>query len=70
MSEETTIRIKIWAIITVAIGIFGFFFFTAMAHESRLTKVETTLDVNLYQINKTLDKMSGQLDRHTEGERR
>jgi hypothetical protein len=66
MSDETKITVRLWSVIVVAIGIYGFFFVTAMAHESRLTKVETTLEVSLCNITKSLDKISSQMDAHLE----
>lgn len=66
MSEETKITVRLWSVVVIALGIFGFFFLNAMAQESRLTKVETTLEVNLCNINKTLDKISYQMDKHIE----
>ena len=66
MSDETRITVKLWSVVVIALGIFGFFFLNAMAQESRLTKVETTLEVNLCNINKALDKISYQMDKHIE----
>lgn len=66
MSEETKITVRLWSVVVIALGIFGFFFLNAIAQESRLTKVETTLEVNLCNINKTLDKISYQMDKHIE----
>ena len=66
MSEETRITVKLWSVVVIALGIFGFFFLNAIAQESRLTKVETTLEVNLCNINKALDKISYQMDKHIE----
>lgn len=66
MSEETKITVRLWSVVVIALGIFGFFFLNAMAQESRLTKVETTLEVNLCNINKALDKISYQMDKHIE----
>ena len=66
MSDETKITVRLWSVIVVAIGIYGFFFVTAMGHESRLTKVETTLEVSLCNITKSLDKISSQMDAHLE----
>ena len=66
MSEDTKVTVKLWSIIVVAIGIFGFFFMNAMAHEQRLTKVETTLELSLSNISKSLDKISTQMDKHIE----
>lgn len=61
---ETWVRVKLWSIIILFIGVFGFFFITALAHESRLTKVETTLEVNIQNMTKALDKLSGTIERH------
>lgn len=66
MSEETKITVRLWSVVVIALGIFGFFFLNAIAQESRLTKVETTLEVNLCNINKALDKISYQMDKHIE----
>jgi|GEM_PF-3589528 len=58
INEESRVTIKAWGIIVLFVGMFGFFFMTAMAHESRLTKVETTLEVNLAHIAKSLDVLT------------
>ena len=60
---ETKITLKAWCVITLMIGIFGFFFVTAMAHESRLTKVETTLEVNVGNMTKSIECLSTKMDR-------
>lgn len=65
-NEESKITIKAWGIIVLFLGVFGFFFVTAMAHESRLTKAETTLEVNIANMAKALDKLSCTLERHME----
>lgn len=51
---ESTLTIKWWAILIVFISIFGWFFVTALAHENRLTKVETTIEQNLCTIKADL----------------
>ena len=38
---ESTITVKWWAVLTVIIAVFGFFFISMLNHEGRLTKVET-----------------------------
>ena len=63
---ESKVTIKLWCIIALFIGIFGFFFVTAMAHESRLTKVETTLEVNVGHMTKAIECLSAQVERLVE----
>lgn len=67
--EESKITIKAWGLIILFIGIFGFFFVTAMAHELRLTKVETIIDVNIGNMTKAIEKLSTQMERHLEKEK-
>lgn len=49
-NEESTLTIKWWALLVVFTAIYGWFFVTALAHESRLTKVETCLEQNMQTI--------------------
>lgn len=63
---ESTLTVKWWAILIVFLGIFGWFFVTALAHENRITKVETTLDVKIENMTKALDKLTGAFERHSE----
>ena len=58
---ESTLTIK-WGVIIVFVlgGILGFFGWlgvNAMSHESRITKVETKLEIHIPQINATLTDM-------------
>jgi hypothetical protein len=66
---ESKITIKLWCVIALFIGIFGFFFITAMAHESRLTRVETTLEVKVSGMTEAIKALSAQMERHIERNR-
>lgn len=61
--SDTSIRVKVWSIIVLFLGIFGFFFVTALAHESRITKVETTIEVNIANMTKAIDRLANCIDR-------
>lgn len=51
--SETTVTVSFWAIILVALGIFGFLFTSNINHEGRITILETQYT----QINATLGKV-------------
>lgn len=60
--KESTITFKTWGLITLVVVIFGFFFLTVLAHENRLTRVETTLEVNIAHMTKSLDVLAGKIE--------
>ena len=62
-TKESTITFKTWGLITLVIVIFGFFFMTVLAHENRITRVETTLEVNIGAMSKSLDTLTMRIDR-------
>jgi hypothetical protein len=68
-NEESKVTVKVWGLIIVFIAIYGFFFVTAMAHETRITRVETSLDVSICNMTKTLDKLADQMERHVAGQK-
>ncbi len=51
---ESTLTVKWWAVLVIFFGIFGWFFVTALGHENRITKVETTLEQNIVSIKSDL----------------
>jgi len=61
--KESTITFKTWGLITLVVVIFGFFFMTVLAHENRITRVETTLEVNIGAMSKSLDTLTIRIDR-------
>lgn len=63
---ESTLTIKWWSVVIVFILIFGWFFATILTHENRITKVETSIEVNIINMTKAIDKLSGTMEKHME----
>lgn len=63
---ESTITVKWWGVLLVIIAAFGYFFSVGLAHESRLTKLETAFEVRLASIDEALCDLKISFDKHTE----
>ncbi len=64
--KESTITFKSWALVALVAAVFGFFFVTVLAHESRITRVEVTQETSIRNIERSLDKLSLNFERHLE----
>jgi hypothetical protein len=51
---DSYVTIKWWGILVFVGLLFGFFFMTVVAHENRITKLETTVDVKLTNLDKNV----------------
>lgn len=60
---ESTLTVKWWAVICLFIGIYGWFFMIVLTHENRLTKVETTLEVSITSMTKSIDRLACTLEK-------
>lgn len=69
---ESTITIKVWAVIVLAIGIFGFFFLSNLNHEKRITTIETQysfISQNISDIKNGVASIQTKIETHVDGEK-
>lgn len=55
--HESTITLKWGAIIIAILGFFGWVVVGAFSHENRITRVETSLSIQMPQISNSLDEL-------------
>ncbi len=61
---ESTVTVKWWGVLLFIAAVCGYFFSVGMAHEQRLTKIETSVEVKLTNIEQKLCDMKTLLDKH------
>jgi hypothetical protein len=62
--QDSSLTVKWWTVLGVILTIFGFFFVTIIAHESRLTKIETITTISLANIEKNMGDLKTAFERH------
>jgi len=55
--SESTLTVRWVFVIALIIGTFGFFFTSVMSQESRLTRVETTVETRFEEIGKDISEI-------------
>jgi hypothetical protein len=63
---ESTLTVKWWAVIAIFLALYGWFFATALSQESRITKIETTLEVKLSSMANSMERLTCAFEKHLE----
>jgi len=57
IGSESTLTIRWVFVIALIVGTFGFFFTSVMSQESRLTRVETTVETRFEEMGKDISEI-------------
>ena len=57
IGSESTLTVRWVFVIALIIGMFGFFFTSVMSQESRLTRVETTVETKFEEIGRDISEI-------------
>jgi len=57
IGSESTLTVRWVFVIALIIGTFGFFFTSVMSQESRLTRVETTVETKFEEIGRDISEI-------------
>ena len=57
IGSESTLTIRWVFVIALIVGTFGFFFTSVMSQESRLTRVETTVETKFEEIGRDISEI-------------
>jgi len=57
IGSESTLTVRWVFVIALIIGTFGFFFISVMSQESRLTRIETTVETKFEEIGRDISEI-------------
>ena len=55
---ESTVTLKWGAVVVLVLGFFGWLLVATIGHESRITKMETQLEIHIPQIKQSLETLT------------